>query len=181
MKYASTDLKREHKGILLGLRILEVMSKSAQAGKTIDMRDISGMVEFLKLFADEYHHGKEEQLLFPAMEKAGIKNDNGPIGELLYEHILGRNYILGMAKSISSGVLEEAVFIPAANDYVALMRAHIQKENTRLFPQGNKMIPADEQKSLLRQFGEFEEEVMGEGTHERLHQLLNKLEAEYLQ
>jgi hemerythrin-like domain-containing protein len=34
---------------------------------------------FLKEFADRCHHGKEEDFLFPALEKAGIKKEGGPI------------------------------------------------------------------------------------------------------
>lgn len=60
------------------------------------------------------------------------------------------------------------------------MRSHINKENRVLFPLGDKIIPIDEQKLLLNQFEEFEEKVMGKGTHEKLHGLLHNFEIKYL-
>lgn len=180
MKYASEDLMNEHEGILFGLRILEQMANIVQEPKKIEIGDISEMLNFLRLFADKCHHGKEEGLMFPAMEKAGIPNEKGPIGQMLLEHNEGRKYIAEMGASIDNGILKASRFIQAAINYISLMRAHINKENTVLFPLGNKMIPLDEQKQLLNQFETFEEEVMGKGTHEKLHEILHKFEVKYL-
>ncbi len=53
------------------------------------------------MFADQCHHGKEEDLLFPAMEAAGIPRESGPIGVMLEEHNIGRQYVRGMAEAVS--------------------------------------------------------------------------------
>lgn len=180
MKYASEDLMNEHEGVLFGLTILERMADMVQRGKKVESSDIGEMVNFLRLFADKCHHGKEENLMFPAMEEAGIPNGEGPIGQMLLEHNEGRKYIAEMSASIDFGTLKEDKFIQAAESYIRLMRAHINKENTVLFPLGDKMLPADEQKKLLYQFEEFEEKVMGKGTHEKLHGLLHDFEVKYL-
>ena len=180
MKYASEDLMHEHDGILFGLKILEKMTDMLQESKKVEINDLGEMVNFLRLFADKCHHGKEEGLMFPAMEKAGIPNEKGPIGQMLQEHNEGRKYIAEMGVSTDNGILQENSFIQAATSYICLMRAHINKENTILFPLGNKMIPMDEQKQLINQFEEFEEEVMGKGIHEKLHELLHNFDAKYL-
>lgn len=181
MKYASEDLMNEHEGILFGLTILEKMSGMVRGAKKVENSDIGEMVNFLRLFADKCHHGKEEGLMFPAMEKAGVPNDGGPIGQMLLEHNEGRKYIADMGASIEDGTLKEDKFTQAAESYISLMRAHINKENTVLFPLGDKMIPIDEQELLLDKFEEFEEEVMGKGTHEKLHELLHNFEVKYLE
>lgn len=181
MKHASEDLMNEHKGILFGMTILEKMSNEVQESKKVEINDILEMVNFLRLFADKCHHGKEEELMFPAMEKAGITNEGGPIGQMLLEHNQGREHIAEMRASINNGTLTEDKFIQAAKSYIALMRGHINKENTVLFPLGDRMIPMDEQKQLLDRFEEFEEEVMGKGTHEKLHELLNNFKIKYLE
>lgn len=180
MKYASEDLVNEHKDILIGLRILEKMANMIQETKRVEINDIVEMVKFLRLFADKCHHGKEEVLMFPAMEKVGISNINGPIGQMLLEHKEGRKYIAEMGASIENDILKENNFIQAAIRYNSLIQAHIIKENTILFPLGDKMIPIDEQKQLLDQFEKFEVEVMGEGTHEKLHKLLHDFKIKYL-
>ncbi len=180
MKYASDDLRNEHEGVLFGLNILEQMANRVKQSETADTKDIVAMLNFLRLFADKCHHGKEEGLLFPAMEKVGIPNEKGPIGQMLREHTQGRQYIAEMGASVSDDILQADKFESAATGYINLMRAHIEKENTILFPMGDKMLPHEVQERLLRQFEEFEEEVMGKGTHEKLHEMLDSFELKYL-
>jgi hemerythrin-like domain-containing protein len=180
MKYASEDLINEHEGILFGMAILEEIIKTLKKSGKADIKDIEDMVDFIRLFADKCHHGKEERLMFPAMEEAGVPNNRGPIGQMLLEHSQGREYIAEMADSISSRELQAGRFADAATNYINLIRHHIQKENTILFPLGDKKLPMDKQQLLLEQFEMFEEEVMGKGTHERLHETLHRLEEKYL-
>ena len=96
MKFASEDLINEHEGILFGLQVLEKMAYLINDHKQVDDKDLMEMVQFLQLFADKCHHGKEEGLYFPSLEKAGIQNKGGPIGQLLIEHTEGRKYISNM-------------------------------------------------------------------------------------
>jgi len=180
MTYASEDLRNEHDGILFGLDILEQMAGSAQKPGETDIADVREMVRFLRLFADKCHHGKEEGLLFPALEKVGVPNQDGPIGQMLLEHSQGRQLIAAMSASAEGGGLAADSFIQAATGYVRLMRAHIEKENTVLFPMGDRMLPPDEQARLLDQFETFEESVIGIGVHEGLHKTLHRFGEKYL-
>lgn len=179
MVYASSDLKHEHDGILHGLKILEIMMASLQNDAEAELDDFMNMVDFLKLFADKCHHGKEENLFFPALEKAGVQNQNGPIGQMLLEHQEARKYIASMAEAMKNGTIEKVSFIASASNYVDLLQSHINKENSVLFPIADEIIPTKEQAALLEQFEEFEEKVMGKGTHERLHETLHRLDEKY--
>ncbi|MBW8381473.1 MAG: hypothetical protein K0M69_02975, partial [Youngiibacter sp.] len=71
-------------------------------------------------------------------------------------------------------------FFKMAEEYSVLLRKHIRKENEELFPMGDALIPAEEQGEILEAFARFEDEVMGEGTHEKLHLLLKELERKYV-
>lgn len=86
MKCAGEDSRNEHEGILLGLGVLGNMVGNSKAKLEVDDGDLGDMADFLKVFADKRHHGKEEGFLFPAMEKYGIPKDRGPIGQMLSEH-----------------------------------------------------------------------------------------------
>lgn len=177
--FASEDLRAEHEGILHGLHILERMEQAAREKGIADMGDVAGMIHFLRLFADKCHHGKEEDLFFPALERAGIRKEGGPIGQMLLEHSEGRGYIAEMVASAEGHALDANRFAAAARGYVTLLRSHIDKENTILFPAGDRMIPEEEQDELLGEFEEFEETVMGKGTHEKLHKTLEQLGEKY--
>lgn len=181
MKYASEDLRNEHDGILVGLEILDTMTAELDSGNMIERNDLTGMIDFLKLFADKCHHGKEEGILFPAMEKAGVRKEGGPIAQMLSEHQQGRSYIAEMGASLDGNSFDSGRFARAAAGYSALLRAHIAKENTVLFPLADKTIPADIQIELAEAFERHEETVMGPGVHERLHGMLDRFTGKYLE
>lgn len=95
------ELKKEHRAIKIMLNILTEVARRLEAGRGADLKDLSDILEFLKVFADRCHHAKEEELLFPAMEKAGISGDQGPIGVMLADHQAGRALIKDMDESVS--------------------------------------------------------------------------------
>jgi hemerythrin-like domain-containing protein len=180
MKAVSQNLISEHKTILVGLNVIEKMSERARKEEEIDYKDIEEIIEFLKVFADKCHHGKEEDFLFPALEKAGVRNQNGPIGVMLAQHKQGRELIRQMQESVVNKIINKNAFSSAASSYVNLLRNHIEKEDTILFPMSEKMLSSTIQKELLDNFENLEKNVIGEGKHEEFHILLEKLKKRYL-
>src|SRR5512136_1034779 len=101
MSKAVADLMDEHEAIQSALRILRRMVSALEKTPELDEREFQDFIGFLKEFADKCHHGKEEGLLFPAMVKAGIKEQGGPIGVLLAEHVRGRELIRDMEAALA--------------------------------------------------------------------------------
>ena len=178
------DLKAEHEGILLMLDILERMSEKIVAGESVPTDHLKQVLDFLQVFADKCHHGKEEKLLFAAMEEAGVPKEGGPLAVMLSEHDRGRQFIEEMKNLLHSsekgepGFLE--VFTTPALQYVNLLRSHIWKENNVLFPMAEKAVPADKLNLIGEQFDRFEKEEIGQGTHEAFHEMIDKLSKIYL-
>lgn len=178
------ELSQEHQAILLAIRILEKMSERLEAGQAIDPSHLEKSVDFIRVFADKCHHGKEEDLLFPAMETAGIPRTGGPIGVMLHEHVAGRNYVKAMAESIpgikKGDKAAARSFAENARNYGALLSAHIYKEDQILYPMADARLTPAQQKELEACFADVEEKVIGHGKHEEYHRLLKELEAAYL-
>ncbi len=178
------QLKEEHEGILLMLRILEKVAARLEAKERVDPAHPERIVEFLRVFADKCHHGKEEDLLFPALEKAGIPRERGPIGVMLAEHEQGRGYIRGMSEALERNRKGDptglADYAKHARDYIALLTQHIHKENSVLFPMGDRVLSPKTQEDLVEGFEKIEVERIGEGTHEEFHRLLQHLQEAYL-
>lgn len=180
MEKASQDLINEHKAILLTLKVLEKICSILNSSKQVDYYDINQIVDFIKTFADKCHHGKEEGFLFPALEEAGIRKQNGPIGVMLLEHEQGREFVRQMQQSIAGNSIQANNFITSSTSYISLLRNHIDKENNILFPMGDARLSQEKQNELLKKFETFEEEVIGKGKHQELHHLLESLEKKYL-
>jgi len=175
---ATEALKEEHKAIQRMLEILDAMCKKLKKKERVPNVHLEKAIEFIKIFADRCHHGKEEDLLFPAMEKAGISKNGGPIGVMLQEHDLGREYVQGMQNALSNGQWD--LFIESAQGYIELLEAHIEKEDYILYMMADMALSEETQKELLTQFEKIEQERIGVGKHEALHQTLHELEKIYL-
>jgi hemerythrin-like domain-containing protein len=178
MSQAIADLLNEHEAILSAIQILERMMAAMEKAPSVDTKDIHDFLGFLKEFADKCHHGKEEGFLFPAMVAAGVPNEGGPIGVMLAEHAWGRKLIRDMEESISTDV-DRIKLAHAAGEYAVLLRVHIRKENTALFPMAERMLTETQLKNLYDGFEEHEEKVIGQGRHEELHALLKSLQEKY--
>ena len=182
--YATQDLRDEHEGIKVALAVLDRLANDVESGASVDIDDIEQLVDFLKTFADRCHHGKEEDLLFPALEQAGIQREGGPIGVMLADHTHGRDYIRIMSESVS-GLRQNdpnaaKAFIDAAHGYVRLLTDHIAKENTVLFVMAEQHLPSEVHLKLKEGFDRIEQERIGPGVHERYHEMLNQFQDKYL-
>jgi len=178
------NLKNEHQAIKLMLTILEEVGKKIESGKEIDPEHLEKILDFIRVFADKCHHGKEEDLLFPAMEEAGIPREGGPIGVMLMEHTMGRDFVKAMgeaARKYEKGDRKaSSQFVENARKYTSLLSQHIDKEDNILYPMAERRLSEEKQGELLRDFDRIEREIIGPGKHEEFHRLLELLKKIYL-
>lgn len=167
MGRATQDLRKEHDAILHVLNILDAV-------KPEYFRQI---VDFLKIFADKCHHGKEEGYLFKELVANGVPDEGGPVGVMLSEHEQGRRYIALMDDALESEDL--SAFSDAALNYRDLLRSHIEKENNVLFVIADRILDDGKQNELYDKFEQHEETVIGNGVHEKLHAMINRWSEEF--
>ena len=174
---ATELLSDEHRVIE---RVLAVLQKLTTRPVETSLESWRKALDFFSHFADKCHHFKEEQVLFPAMEEHGIPREGGPIGMMLMEHEEGRSYVRSMQAAIplveTKNEAAKEILIDKAKAYLQLLKEHIQKEDEVLFRIADDVIPADEQKQLLRSFEEHEAKEMGTGVHEKYLKLVEELE-----
>jgi len=180
---ATQQLKNEHEGIKVMLSILEQISRQLEVIGSLNKEHFEGIIEFLKVFVDKCHHGKEEDLLSPALMAVGVPKE-GPIAVMLHEHEMGRNYIKAMTKAYAEYLAGDKSsskdIIQNVHGYISLLREHIDKENDVLFVLADSRLPKKKQEELFEGFETIEEERIGIGKHEEFHVLLDKLRGIYL-
>lgn len=181
---ATEDLKKEHEGIKLMLRVLQAVAEQFKHGEQVNTEHLDGILEFLSIFVDKCHHGKEEEFLFPALEVAGVKREGGPIEVMLGEHEQGRKLVSKFKVAVAdckSGKNANASNIQwIINEYVTLLTQHITKENTVLFPMADAKLDSNKDTELFDAFEQLERERIGVGKHEEFHGLLDQLKDAYL-
>jgi hemerythrin-like domain-containing protein len=177
---AIDDLKNEHQAVLLILSIMEEIISLIQMGTDPSKKDIIGILDFLKEFADKCHHGKEEGILFPELKKTGTPETDGLIQAMLSEHVTGRSLVRKMEDCFLD-VPDHVTFTQAAIQYIVLLKNHIQKEENILFPMAEKLIPPTDMNRIFRRFEEHEDNGVGEGRHRQLHERLKTWKSIYLE
>lgn len=181
---ATKQLKDEHEGIKIMLDIMEKIADDIRKGKDLNVPHYENILDFIKGFADKCHHGKEEEVLFPAMEKKGFQHDSGPIAVMLEEHEQGRSFIRTLNKAfneykngnknVTNSIVQNSM------SYVHLLRNHIEKENHALFMMADNVLSESEQEKILEEFERIEKEKIGIGKHNEYHALLKGLKQIYL-
>lgn len=165
---ATDILYEEHRVIMKVLACLEKMILEIDAEGKLNTDAAANAIDFFRNFADRCHHAKEEDRLFIVMEDHGIPRENGPIGVMLDEHVEGRRCVRGMAQAIdeASGETQETPaallkFREHAGDLIALLSAHIQKEDQVLFPMADQALDEQAAETLLHDFRDIEADAGG--------------------
>jgi hemerythrin-like domain-containing protein len=153
---ATSRLREEHVRILEVADALASLVDAAGDGRW-DLDGFADCVTFIRLFADACHHGKEEDLLFPELEKAGLPHDQGPIAVMLHEHQQGRLFARHMGGALDGARAGDpqarATLRNAATGYVNLIRGHISKENNVLFEMADQAVRGSACRSLCAGYG----------------------------
>jgi len=177
------ELFDEHNAVLVALRILEKVAAAIMARNDRASADLESLIDYFKGFVDRCHHGKEEDVLFPELMRRGVKREGGPIGVLLEEHEVGRGHVRAMEEALRwlgrDGVDAASVIGEHAHAYGAMLRDHIVKEDTVLFPIADLVVPEAVAVRMAGQFEEIEQDRVGAGKHEAYHDMLDDLKDRY--
>jgi hemerythrin-like domain-containing protein len=176
-------LTDEHRVIEVVLTCLEKIGEEAGSAGKLNEGAANQAIDVIRTFADKCHHGKEENHLFTALVNKGMPSDGGPVGQMLLEHRQGREFVAGMAASVPGAVAGDGAalkqFLQNSGGYVALLRAHIKKEDGVLFPMADRMFSEEEQNQLMHAFDAVESDHMGKGTHEKYLAIVESLAKQY--
>jgi hemerythrin-like domain-containing protein len=104
-----------------------------------DLDDGMRFVRFLKVYAGDYHHAREEDVLFPALvARAALPGDRGPVAVLTDDHrrmsaLLGR--IGGLIEGGLGTADDRRALSLAVTEYTEALGHHIDAENSVLLPE----------------------------------------------
>ena len=137
------DLQKEHELIEQVLGSLRAFVRTRLAGQG-DPADGARFMAFFRRYAGDFHHEKEEEVLFRALvDRAEIPETRGPIAAITEQHrhmaqlLDGLEPLLGAplhAEADRSGIQALAV------DYSHSLWRHMDAENSVLFPEAQERL-----------------------------------------
>lgn len=138
-------LVHEHRLILRMITLLERNAPETAAGKYENWQFYLDGVDFIRNYADHFHHAKEEDVLFEALIKNGMPRENSPIAAMLMEHDQGRSHVAALETAARRALSGESgqgqIIAKQALAYAELLREHISKEDDILYPLAERVIP----------------------------------------
>lgn len=149
----------EHDLIIQCLDHLSLAAKKIVDNQGPPKEFFEGALDFCRVYADKYHHWKEEYVMFSQLaQKHGGTLDN-EIERHRSQHEQCRNLIQNVAESLEgySMQLNENTRRVHRNvsDYVHTLRSHIKSENEIFFPMVEQTLTDEEDKSLINEFEKY--------------------------
>jgi hemerythrin-like domain-containing protein len=158
-------LKTEHQVILKGIALLEKGADQLEAGRDIQPDYFRKAIDFIRNYADRYHHAKEEDILFTNLGQVGFSPKAGPVAVMLFEHNQGRGFISELERANEKFAAGDKNAIPIiienARAYSQLLRQHIRKEDMVLYPMAENALGDTGIKRLQPEFDRVEREQSG--------------------
>jgi len=174
-------LEEEHHAIQKVVGAMAILSARLEKGEDIKGETIKNVVEFMRIFGDKCHHGKEETYLFPLLGKKGVPMTGCPIAVLIHEHEKGRSLVEQLSEAgtayVNGNGDSKSALIKSLKGLTELYPNHIWKEEYLLFPMTNKVLNDDDQKELSDKFEAVEKDI-GRDVHERFEKIAAKLAEE---
>lgn len=170
-----TDVTRvmveEHRLILRMIALVEQQAALVEAGHSQDWQFFLDAVDFIRNYADRFHHAKEEDVLFVALVANGMPARQSPIEAMHLEHEQGRTHVRALEEAArrmaGGGHGEEAAIVLHARGYAQLLRSHIDKEDHILYPLAERVLPEALRPAMVTAYAAAEERTPGLAEHYR--------------
>ena len=166
----------EHERIIGFLNILFRAVRVEREGKLLGSDFWKDVINYIRNFSDDYHHAKEEKILFPAYCERGMSDDYGPVAVMLRDHDHFRECVSIIEDSLEKGNDGNIQRWAATGNFIENLRFHIHKENNILYPMGEDILSQDDEIRLLEEFDAAEEARGGVATEEHFRELAVSLE-----
>lgn len=155
----------EHQLILRMIALVENNTALMEQGKFRDWQFFLDAVDFIRSYADRFHHAKEEDVLFIALIDNGMPEKQSPIEAMHMEHDQGRAFVRALETAAQQALAGEPGQMPLiaenAKGYAALLRGHIDKEDQILYPLAERVLPTEVRAGMLQAYGEAEAQTPG--------------------
>ena len=153
----------EHRLILRMIALVEHNARLVEEGRFEDWDFFIDAVDFIRNYADRFHHAKEEDVLFKELVKNGMPAQNSPVAAMLMAHDEGRAFVKAMeaAAKKAQGGDREAVgdIVTNAKGYTTLLRDHIDKEDNILYPLAERVLPGERRPGMVESYEKAEREA----------------------
>jgi hemerythrin-like domain-containing protein len=151
-------------------KMLQAMMKHVdkiEKSKKVNPVVIDTAVDFVRMYADRTHHGKEEEILFRDLAAKNLSPElKKTMQELLDEHVWGRKttaaLVAAKEKYLQGDEKKLIDIIDLARQLGNFYPKHIEKEDKHFFYPCQEYFSTEELDKMLAEFWEFDRKMIHE-------------------
>ncbi|HOC17221.1 MAG TPA: PAS domain-containing protein [Vicinamibacterales bacterium] len=155
-------------------RVLEAVERTFEAPGGPAPSILRDALEYFQGYVEACHNKKEEQHLFPLIERRGIPRAGGPLAVMLAEHDRGTSLLprlVAAGEAYLGGGHEVLPELRALlGEYAALLKDHYWKENDILYPMARRVMSEADAAAVVAGI-EAVEAALGPDTRSRYYAL----------
>jgi hemerythrin-like domain-containing protein len=175
---ARGPLMIEHRLIEGMLSIIKNVLTKIESAHKVDPAFVDIAVDFMRVYADRTHHGKEEGILFRDLKNKPLSpGDRQVMDELIDDHAFGRRVTKALVEASTryrnSDETALADITEALQILIEFYPRHIEKEDNVFFPASRAYFSDEEDQSMLAEFREFDRKMI----HEKYKSVVEQLES----
>ena len=144
--------------------IMEILDVKTKSGREL----IVNIVDFIRSYADKFHHAKEEDILFKYVD-----NNLDIINTMLEDHKAGRFHVKSIVDALTKG--DKNAIIKHLMEYKKLLTQHIKKEDEILYPWIDRGLLITQVGEIFSKFNEAEKNI-GEKAAKKYKKFIEDLE-----
>ncbi len=161
------------------LDILQVIYERLRDNQEVNLQDLKKVINFFRVFVHLSHNKKEENILFPEIEKSQDLNQKNIVQELRMENELTEFYMTLLKKlllDIERGNLSaKEQMMKMMKKYHDLEKSHIQKEQIFVLPLCQQELSDTQKEDVVKQFKLSDEAKFGSGMHDKFHDAFSSI------
>jgi len=155
----------EHRLIEKMLAVIQTRLDLAEREQAIDPYFVDAAVDFIRVYADRTHHGKEEDILFRDLKRSDLSADDlKHMNELIDEHVFGRQTTQALVEANQRYRQGDQAALAQVMDCLKTLAAfypkHIKKEDDVFFPAVRNYFSAAEDQAMLAEFYAFDRQMI---------------------
>ncbi len=161
----------EHKLIKRLIALTPCIAESLDLTTEDGRQLVFDSVDFIKTYADNFHHAKEEDLLFKYFDE-----DSEIISSFHEDHRNARDHVKNILEGVSDQDRDKvAEHLEAYNE---LLQGHIKREDEILYPWMDRIISSGQEAELAASFDEVADKFGN--VNERYEAFIQRLEKSFL-
>lgn len=158
-------LMTEHRVIERMINVMNKGKEQIDKKQRIKPEMVPVFVDFIRVYADRLHHGKEEDILFRELKKKSLSPEHKKtMEELVEEHKWGRKKVkvlMNSHRKYQQGDKNELETISRIlKELIVFYPKHIEKEDKNFFIPVMEYFSAQEQQEILEEEKEFDKDFV---------------------